>query len=277
MKKLLTLLALSTFILTSCSSNQSRTASSVVDYLYSGKAKQVKRRTPHLTLPLNIGIAFVPEKYHDDNSLPEAKKMLLLENVSDKFRALKFVEKISVVPSSYLRSRGGFDNLDQISSLYGFDVVALVSYDQTQFTDSSRASLTYTTLIGAYFIPGEKNDTSTLLDTAVFDIKSRNMLFRAPGTNFLKGKSAPVNLSKELREDSEKSFNLAAIDMTNNLEKEMATFRESIKKKPDTVTIDYKKGHTQQSTGGALCAPLFVLLLGFLGLVYRRKIRLDRH
>lgn len=39
------------------------------------------------------------------------------------------------------------------------DVVALVSRDQVQFTDQGLLSLTHWTLVGAYIVPGERNDT----------------------------------------------------------------------------------------------------------------------
>ncbi len=48
--------------------------------------------------------------------------------------------------------------------MYDIDVIALVSYDQVQFTDGSFLSLTYWTIVGAYVVAGEKNDTSTMLD-----------------------------------------------------------------------------------------------------------------
>ena len=37
-----------------------------------------------------------------------------------------------------------------------------------QFTDEGLASFAYWTIIGAYIIPGEKNDTHTMLDAVVY-------------------------------------------------------------------------------------------------------------
>ena len=43
--------------------------------------------------------------------------------------------------------------------MFGIDVIVLLSYDQVQFRDEGLLSLTYWTVVGAYTIPGEKNDT----------------------------------------------------------------------------------------------------------------------
>jgi rhombotail lipoprotein len=140
--------------------------------------------------------------------------------------------------------------------MYGIDLIALVSYDQTQFTDSSFLSLTYWTLIGAYVVEAEENDTSTMMDTVVYDIASRKMLFRAPGTSLVKGSSSPVNLPKELRKDSLESFNLATDKMIVNLDSQLEEFKQKIKANPEQVKVEHKAGY---SGGGS--ASLYTLLI----------------
>ena len=76
---------------------------------------------------------------------------------------------------------------------------------------------------------GEKNDTSTMLDTVVYDIASKKMLFRAPGTSVVKGRATPINLTEELRIDSNKGFHLAAKEMTSNLQTQLSIFKEKVK------------------------------------------------
>ncbi len=105
-------------------------------------------------------------------------------------------------------------------------------------------------------ISGEKNDTSTMLDTAVYDIESRKMLFRAPGTSNIKGRSTPINLSEELRVDSVNGFKEAAGKMTANLDLQLTKFKEKIKAEPEKVKIVKREGY---SGSGA-----FGLLEGFL-------------
>lgn len=259
-------------VLSGCSGQQSRTRSSVVDYLYPKQSDTVVQPSvPTLNIPIKVGIAFVPEQsarsrgYNmwsgviGGGSLTAAEKSDLLEKVADNFRKYEFVSEIEVIPSEYLTAGGSFQNLDQIKTMYGTEVIALVSYDQVQFTDEGLLSLTYWTLVGAYVISGQKNDTSTMLDTVVYDIESRKMLFRAPGTSNVKGRSTPINLSEELRLDSVTGFKTAADKMTANLDLQLTKFREKIKSDPGKVKIVHREGY---SGGGAfgLVEILFVLI-----------------
>jgi rhombotail lipoprotein len=112
--------------------------------------------------------------------------------------------------------------------MYGIDVIALISYDQTRFTDRGVASISYWTIIGAYIVPGEKNDTHTMVDASVYDIKSRKMLFRAPGISHIKSKSTPVNLSEQIRIDSIEGFKQASEALIISLKEQLELFRERV-------------------------------------------------
>jgi rhombotail lipoprotein len=236
-------------LITGCSNQQTRSTSNVVDYLYPKDTAKVEPGIPNLQLPLKVGIAFVPTQSpnhygtntwtgkSDIATLTESKKDELLNRVADRFREEKFVSDIQVIPSNYLTPQGSFANLSQIKTMYDIDVIALVSFDQIQFTDSDFLSISYWTLVGAYAVSGEKNDTNTLLDTTIYDIDSKKMLFRAPGTSHVKGRSTPVNLSEELRADSITGYDLATENMIKNLEQQLNQFREKIKQNPDLVKI----------------------------------------
>lgn len=237
-------------------------SSSVVQYLYPEKRDYVETPgIPRLELPLRVGIAFVPENTVNGQALTERDKMELMKEVSKHFKKYDFVKSIELIPSTYLRGKGSFANLDQIRTMYGIDVITLLSYDQTQFTDEGFASITYWTLIGAYIIPGEKNDTHTMVDASVYDIQSRKMLFRAPGTSHIKSKSTPVNLSERLRVDSMASFKEASADLVINLENQLELFREKIKEAPD----DYQVVHRPGYTGGGSLDSSFIIILSMLG------------
>ena len=261
--------------LTGCTALQTRTKTSVVDYLYpNGSDVTIQPSVPTLKLPLKVGIAFVPDQNTTSRgrniwtgsrgsgtALTSARKSELLDKVANNFRKLEFVSDIEVIPSAYLTPKGGFSNLEQIQTMYGIDVIALVSYDQVQFTDEGFLSLTYWTIVGAYIVSGEKNDTSTMIDTVVYDIKSKKMLFRAPGTSEITGSATPVNLSEELRADSIKGFNAAAEEMAVNLNSQLTYFKQKIKQNPEQVKIVHSKGY---SGGGAFSFyGLAILLLTF--------------
>lgn len=277
----LLLLAVS-LLLAGCAGQQTRARSSVVDYLYPTQSKVVvEPATPVLNIPLKVGIAFVPEQsaqrrggslwagISGGTALTEEKKSELLDQVAAHFRKYEFVSDIEVIPSAYLTTGGGFANLDQIRTMYGVDVIALVSYDQVQFTDEGFLSLSYWTLVGAYVVSGEKNDTSTMMDTAVYDIASRKMLFRAPGTSNVKGRSTPVNLSEELRADSLKSFEEATGKMIANLDTQLTAFKEKIKREPGQVTIVHRPGY---SGGGGALGWFELSLMLLLGLAALQRV-----
>jgi len=248
-----------------CAGTHSRhTTTSVVDFLYPNQTDPVAEQgTPILNLPMRVGIAFVPDKpgQAPAQALTERKKTELLDRVAEHFRALDYIKSIEIIPSAYLTPKGGFENLNQIRTMYGVETIALVSYDQAQFTDEGMASLLYWTIVGAYVVPAEKNSTATMVDAVVMHIPSRKMLFRAPGVSQVKGLSTPVNLSEELRADSEKGLNEAVDKMIVNLDAGLVAFREKVKESPE----EYQVVHTGKSSGGGAiglpAAALIVLLL----------------
>ncbi len=247
-------------------------SSSVVNYLYPDNV-DVKEsvQLTRISLPARVGVAMVPETRGFNAEFSEVERARLLEAVSAQFRSQEFVGSIQVIPSVYLTRGGSFTNLDQIRRLYNIDVIALVSFDQTQFTDSGLASFSYWTLIGAYMVPGEKNDTHTLMDATVYDIQSRAMLFRAPGVSHIKGRSTPVNLSEQLRDDSLKGFEQASEQLVVNLDKELNAFRERLKDAPEKYEVVRRAGYT----GGGSVDTLFlaILMLGLgCGLLRPRSV-----
>jgi rhombotail lipoprotein len=139
-------------LLVACATSSSRTYSSVVEYLYPGKAEPLEKMSiPVLSLPLKVGIAFVPEAAPTRFGMPLAKmpgrfsaiteqeRIALMKEVSEDFSKYAFVKQpIELIPSQYLTPGGSFTNLDQIHTMCGIDVIALISYDQVQFTDEGR-------------------------------------------------------------------------------------------------------------------------------------------
>ena len=235
-------------------------SSSLVDYLYPDGQVPPKHdeTTPHLRLPLTVGLAFVPSQESTSFSLPEAKKTQLLEEVKQKFVGLDYVKEITIVPETYMRSSKGFEGVGQIARLYGLDIVALVSYDQVAVTSETKSSVLYWTIVGAYFIKGNQNQATTFVDTAVFDVNSRKMLFRAPGVSDVQQSSTLVEVNQVNREAREKGFELAMADMSNNLAVELERFKEKIKE-DKTVEITHRQGY---GGGGGVQWPYLLMLAG---------------
>jgi rhombotail lipoprotein len=255
-------------------------SSSVVAYLYPNQSNPVPpKEIPVLRLPLRVGIAFVPSglgraggSYRGPGDVSETQKTTVLQRVAAEFKGLEYIESIEVVPSTYLRPAGGFENLGQLRRMLNFDVVALVAYDQVQFTDSNFLSLAYWTIVGAYVFHGNKNDTQTLLETAVYDIRSRHLLFRAPGVSEVKGGAAIVYVGEKLREDASKGFDAATNDLIKNLKTQLEEFRTRVKTAPNTVArIEHKPGYRGGGDLGGLFAAALAALTGVWWLSSRRR------
>lgn len=269
-KYLALIMAASVFI--GCAYQQRHYSSSVVQYLYPDKQVVEKPQIAALALPLKVGIAFVPDgsAHYRHSLLTEKNKMDLLTEIAANFKQYDFVHSIEIIPSAYLQPEGGFTNLDQIRTMYGVDVIALVSYDQHQFTDQDIRSFSYWTLIGMYVVPGELNDTHTMVDAAVYDIKSRKLLFRAPGVSHIEGTATPVNLSEQLRKDRLEGFEMASKDLVVNLDAQLQLFKEKVKEMPEEVKVTYREGY---SGGGSIDFWFLIglMLLGGYGLWQRKK------
>lgn len=247
--KCLVLLLIVVGVVPGCWWQQSRqgVSSSLVDFLYPKGERPPPQSTavPHLDLPVRVGLAFVPSRDPMVEGLSEAHKAALLEQVKRAFADRDFISHIEVVPDTYLRSSRGFETVDQVARLYHLDVIALVSYDQVAVTGDNKASITYWTIIGAYIVPGTQHDVQTFVDTAVFDVRTHELLFRAPGISTRKATSTLVNSAEVSREQSAKSFSLAMQDMTVNLAKELDLFRERVKNEHViTVSSNGKEGST---------------------------------
>jgi len=80
-------------------------SSSVYEYLYSDKKDHIESPSiPVLSLPLRVGIAFVPENSGGNYTLTERDKMDLMNEVAKHFKKYKFVKDIELIPSAYTYS-----------------------------------------------------------------------------------------------------------------------------------------------------------------------------
>lgn len=243
-------------------------SSSLVDYLYPQGEVPPRQdgQVPHLELPLKVGLAFVPSRAGSDQVLTEAYRIDLLNRVKAAFAARDFIHEIIVIPDAYMRSGNGFAALEQTARLYNLDVIALVSYDQVANTDEKKSAFLYWTIIGAYMIKGNRNEVQTFVDTAVFDVPTRRLLFRAPGVNKVESSSTLVDVERDTRKAREAGFEQAMADMTVSLDKELALFKERIKA-DRSVTVS-RAG----DEGGAGAVEPAMLLLAGLVLFLRRRV-----
>lgn len=243
-------------------------SSSLVDYLYpEGEVPpDVSPKIPHLQLPLRVGIAFVPSA-QSTNAITEAAKMRLLEDVRQAFADRDYIEYIEIIPDAYLRSSNGVGGMQQVARLYAVDVMALVSYDQVAVSEDTKASIFYWTIVGAYVIKGTANEVQTFVDTAVFDVNTARLLFRAPGADKSEQSSTAVESSEVVRKSSAASFTTAMGAMTENLAFELDRFRERAMEDPQVAEVEWKPGSGGGGSTGAWL--LMALLVAGLARDYR--------
>jgi rhombotail lipoprotein len=274
-----TLLSISLLVLLAagCSSmwgvdgqTRSGVSSSLVDYLYpAGEVPpDVQDTIPQLNLPLRVGIAFVPGRV-GTSAISEATKIELLEKVKDQFTDREYIEYIEVIPDTYLRSSNGIGGMQQVARLYGVGVMALVSYDQIAVSEDNPESFLYWTIVGSYLVKGTSNEVQTFVDTAVFDVQTARLLFRAPGLDRMSDRSTLVASGEVVRKAKDASFTAAMAAMTVNLTTELDDFRARAKDDPTLANTQWKEGH-----GGG--APGLWFLLSVTGLLAGRVWRARR-
>ena len=256
-------------------SSRSGVSSSVVDYLYpAGKDYEPPvEGIPEVRLPARVGLMFVPSA-RAPAGLTRADRQALLEQVRDAFKEQEFIDRIEIVPDNYLRPRGGFENLEQVARLHGFDLVALVSYDQVINTSESAASFLYWTIIGAYTVPATRNQATTFVEATVFDVASRTLLLRAPGQDQRDAGSTAIKSDAKREQLGRQGFEAAVADMIPNLETEIGEFSTRVREDRSVKLVDRGSGRQWRGSGGGGSVQaweLGLLLAAFALLLVRRR------
>jgi rhombotail lipoprotein len=274
MKSRIFIIMLGVILIASCSSlisdntGKKTQSSSLMDFLYPNQESRAahKPEIPVLKLPVKVGLAFVPSKNWQRGGIHSKDQMDLLKKVKKSFLKYDYIDRIEIIPSTYLNGGEGFSTLEQVGRLYDVDVMALVSYDQVTQSLENNAALLYWTIVGMYIIPGNENSIQTFVDTAVFDIKSKKMLFRAPGLNKLEKRTTAIGIDDTLMEKSLEGFGLAVTDMTINLDAELAQFKTRVKEEK-IAKVERREGYS----GGAIS--YYLLLFALFMLVNKNGCR----
>lgn len=252
----------------------------LVSFLYANG--QVPQVTPQveLHLPIRVGVSFLPEAEGRLNGgATEVDRDKVLNAIRDRFKSLGYVREIVVVPSYYLHygNGDGLAQIQQLSQLYQFDLFALVSYDQLLDQTQNHASFFYLTIVGAFVVPGDRNETHTLLDLAVIDPRSRALVLRAGGTSSLGNTVAAVSVESNSITQRTRGFELATANLLDNFQTELTAFEARVKE--GTAPIRVVRGGAPAAGGhgggGALDPALLATLLGCLGIAQlaRRRVR----
>jgi rhombotail lipoprotein len=192
----------------------------------------------------------------------------LLEQVKSNFMDREYIAHIEVIPDTYLRSSNGVTGMQQVARLYSMDVMALVSYDQVAVSEENPSGILYWTIVGSYFIKATSNEVQTFVDTAVFDVDTARLLFRAPGAHAMSDRSTLVEAGEVVRRAKDESFAAAMDEMTANLAVELDGFRERVQEDPTVADVKWRPGSGGGSSGW--------LLLGVLAVFGVRRAISDR-
>ena len=190
--------------------------------------------------PFRLGIAFVPADPTQTRGdfatgnlqgpLGPGQEQEIHQRVAASFAQKPWVREVKTIPSIYLAKGGGFEDLDKVARTFQVDVIALVSVDQVQFSNPRWYAWTYWTLVGAYMVKGDKNDTTTVVDAAVYHVPSRTLLFRAGGVGTAKGSSTWSGRENAFRQQSRESLTLAMANLSPSLDTAVAGFQQDLQK-----------------------------------------------
>jgi len=249
--------------------HRKQASSPLLTYLSGGKKIKIDSAiTPHLELPLRVGLAFVPSQ-GGYGTVSAKTQVALLDQLKEGFTEHQFVDEIVIIPSSYLGRQGGFDTIRQAANYYQVDLIALVSYEQILNARDTKAALFYLTILGGYVVPGTENTVQTFIDTAVIDPKSKKILFSAPGIHSMDKHSTAVSVNKTIEKLSEVSFEAAVDQMADNLADSLDAFRTRVKEE-QVATVSYRPGHGGGGAGGPILG-LFAILLWIAARRYRTE------
>ncbi|HTB67110.1 MAG TPA: rhombotarget lipoprotein [Steroidobacteraceae bacterium] len=241
----------------------SHNSSSLVDFLYpDGHVPAASAERPQLAIPLRVGLAFLPSANAQGAGLDEAHKEALLERIKQRFARRRFVSEIVLLPDYYLAGHRGFAGLDGIKRLYGLDVIALVSFDQETHLDQNEWSLAYLTIVGAYVVKGNRHDVSTLIDLAVVDPESRQLVIRAGGTDLRHGNTTLIDAGRQTREANVAGFSAATDQMIDHFDAALTKFEADVRSGTAPIRVVSKNaGGSGGGGGGAIDAVCIAALL----------------
>jgi rhombotail lipoprotein len=254
---------------------QTHNSSSLVSFLYpDGKAPPPQNAVPELRVPLRVGLAFLPSQASFGGAqLDAAHKQELLEQIRKRFSDRKFVSEIVIIPDYYLATSKGFSGLEGVQRLYNIDIMALVSYDQVTYTDDNKWSLGYLTIVGAYLVKGSIDDTTTLVDLAVVDPRTRSLVLRAGGTDTRHETSTLVDIQHKARISSEASFDAATKQMIVNFNGALTAFETEVHEGRANVRVVARNAPAGSGGGGGSTTGRDVVALLVLVLICRVALR----
>jgi rhombotail lipoprotein len=249
-------------------------SSSLVEFLYGHGDMPPIASEVHLELPIRVGVSFLPGNGGEQPSAIDREKVLAA--IRDNFKSRPYVTEIVPIPDYYLRTNGddGLTQIEQVSRLNQLDLFALVSYDQITDSSMNKSSLAYLTILGAYFVQGDRDETHTLLDLAVVDPRTRLLVLRSGGTSTLKGSTTLIEADRHETAQRSRGFEIATANLVENFRRELTDFEGRVREGTAPVKVTHRAAGGGGG-GGALDATLLAFLAALNGVwVVRHRARL---
>lgn len=251
--------------------------SNLATYLFGGNAPQHPLQKIPLTLPARVGVAFVPGDPGTEN-IPDTTRKEVVEAVRSQFaKHGRYVAGAQNIPSMYLTPKGGVNNLEQVARQFDVDVIVLLGASQFQKHErNSLAAFLDVTIIGAFVIPGNTVDTSTVLEAAVYHVPSRALIFRSDGTDRQQSRSTRFGSSSAAQNDAVSSIEEASKKLVASIADALVKFEKfdvvtttpitpipAGSGKPTTDRENYwGKVSSYRSTGGGAMDNIWILMTG---------------
>lgn len=158
------------------------------EFLYQGRQVPGNDGRAQLLLPIRIGIGFLAPTDDSTGKVPTlAQRDATIEAVRESMRALPWVSEVAIVPAYYFGNQPGvgFEKLQDMARRFDFDLVALVSYEQTMYEFQNMRSLGLVTMIGKDLYKVDVDQALTVIELALVEPASRSLVMRiAAGDKF---------------------------------------------------------------------------------------------
>lgn len=180
-------------------------------FLFGGNEPSRPAQKVPLTLPARVGVTFAPGDPASAN-IPETTKKEVIESVRSQLaKHTKYVAAAFSIPPTYLIPKGGVSNLEEIARQFDVDVIVILGANQFQKHERNPlAAFMDITIIGAFIIPGNTVDTSTVLEAAIYHVPSRALIFRTDGVDEKSSRSTGVGSSQAAQNDAVSSIEEAS-------------------------------------------------------------------
>jgi rhombotail lipoprotein len=158
------------------------------EFLYLGKQVPREDGRAQLLLPIRIGLGFLAPTDDSTGKVPTlAQRDATVESVRQSLRSLPYVSEVAIVPAYYFGNQPGvgFEKLQDMAQRFDFDLVALVSYEQTMYEFQNMRSLGLVTMTGKDFYKVDVDQALTVIELALIEPESRSLVMRiAAGDKF---------------------------------------------------------------------------------------------